>query len=100
MALPLENKCIFFGETADRLGIVGGCDKLTARLKGCAKSQHKMPNLGQCKIVVRLIPEAKQRAISIVRSEHQGTNHETFFAVRQIPERKVHASLVVGKLDD
>ena len=59
-----------------------------------------MSNLGQRQIVIGLIPETKQRAICIVRRQHHRAYHETFFTVRQILEGKVHASLVIGKLDD
>src|SRR5256885_16364682 len=100
MALPVENKRILFRETTDCLGVVRGRDKLTARLESSPKSQHKGSNLVKCQIVVGFIPETKYRAISIVGGKHQGAYHETFFAVGQILERKVHASLIVGKLDD
>ena len=77
-----------------------GCDELTAGLESFAESQHKVPNLGQCKIVVGFIPEAKHRAVRVVRGKHQGAYHETFFAVGQILKWKTHASLLAGKLDD
>jgi len=52
MAFPEKNKCILVGKAADRLGVVGGRDELTAGLESCPKSQHKVPNFGQRQIVV------------------------------------------------
>src|SRR5882724_1644782 len=85
---PVEKKCVILGETSDRLGIVRGRDELATGLKRLTKSQHKMPNLVQSKIVVGFIPETKHWAIGTVRGKHQRANHEAFLAIGQIFERK------------
>jgi hypothetical protein len=62
-----------------------------------------VPNFIQRKVVVRFIPEAEQGAIRMVRGEHHGANHETFFAVGQVLEWNVYRNrraTPVVELDD
>src|SRR6266852_5625690 len=99
MVLTVEIKCVLVGKTSDCFGIVRRRDELTARLESSAESQHKVPNLRQCQIIVRFIPEAQHWVQSVIRGEYQGTNHETLFAIGQIRKRKFQASLFVGKLN-
>src|SRR5258708_3746252 len=100
MVLPGEDKRILMGKTADRLGVVRGRDELTARLESFAESQHKVPNLGQRKIIIGFIPETKQRSVSFVRGKHHGADHETFLPIGQILKGEAYTPLLAGKLDD
>src|SRR5438105_7928958 len=99
MVLSVEKKRILVGETADYLGVVRGGNELAAGLESLPESQHEVPNLRKCKIIVRFIPETKQRAVSVVGAKYQCAYHETFFAVGQILKRKAYAALFAGKLD-
>jgi hypothetical protein len=81
MAVPIEEKRILMGESPDCLGVVRCCDELAASLKGFTKCNDKMSNLRRSKVIVRLIPKTKQRAVGFIRGEHECGNDEAFLTV-------------------
>jgi hypothetical protein len=65
VAFPVEIEGILIRKTTDRLWIMRRSHELASRLERFAKSEYKVRDFVQGKIIVGFIPETKQRAIRI-----------------------------------